>query len=93
MAFLGIVLGTAELAGDDWLPTFMMLGIALVFLGVFLTDRARWWALIPAAVVTIIGLSLSPWRFMQVALWPVLLILGGTFLLVRALLSRPATGA
>lgn len=92
MAFLGLVLSLSELVGEDWLPTIVLLGIALAFLAIFLTNRRYWWALIPAGVLAIIALSLSPWSLLQLVLWPALLIVGGVLLLIHGLRHRPSSG-
>lgn len=62
-------------------PTYVMLAIALPFYYVFLRDRRKWWALIPAGIMTLVGLGIFMANFQYVL--PIALIILGGFLLAR----------
>lgn len=69
-------------------PAYVMFAIAIPFFVVYAWDRGQWWALIPAGVMTAIGLffliaeAALPW------LVPVLLILSGIWILVRMIANQ-----
>jgi len=88
MGFMGLVLTLGELAGEEWIATLVLLGIALVFALIFVTGRRNWWALIPAAVLAVVAMGVSPVATSLWVAWPALLILFGAFLIVRTLLRR-----
>ncbi|MFC2036816.1 hypothetical protein ACFLYD_02435 [Chloroflexota bacterium] len=54
-----LVLVTLDILRDDAIAVFVLLAIALPFLGVFLRNRAQWWALIPAYVLLVIGVMIG----------------------------------
>ncbi len=88
MAFMGVVLTLGQWLGEEWIPTLILFGIALVFLAIFNVDRRHWWALIPAGVLAIVGIGVGPLGATIWMLWPVVLIAFGVFLIVRTLLWR-----
>jgi len=88
MGLMGIVTTLGQIVGEEWTATFIMLGIALTFFGVFIWNRRFWWALIPAGVLTLVGVSVAPVAGALQLTWAVLLIAFGCFLLVRALLPK-----
>jgi hypothetical protein len=56
-AVAGLVALTAlNVLQDEFIAMYVLAAIALPFLGVFLRDRAQWWALIPAYVLLTVGL-------------------------------------
>jgi len=56
-AVAGLVALTAlNVLQDEFTAMYVLAAIALPFLGVFLRDRAQWWALIPAYVLLAVGL-------------------------------------
>jgi len=88
MAFMGVVLAMGQWLGEEWIPTLILFGIALVFLVIFVVDRRNWWALIPAGVLAVVGIGVGPLGAAIWMLWPVALILLGVFLIVRTLLEQ-----
>jgi len=88
MALLGIVTTLSRTVGEEWFVAFLLWGIALVFAGVFVSNRGNWWALVPASVLALVGAGLSP---ASGALWAVLggiLVLLGLSLVVRVVVRR-----
>jgi len=53
-----ILLSETGLLSDAFQGTFVLTAIALPFLLIYLQDRAKWWALIPAYVLLSIGIML-----------------------------------
>jgi len=51
-----ITLITLNLLPDELVAVYVLLAVALPFLGVFLRDRSQWWALIPAYVLLAVAL-------------------------------------
>jgi hypothetical protein len=62
------------------IPTYVMFAIALPFYYVFLRNRANWWALIPAGIMTLVGLGLFTASFPLIM--PIALIGSGVLLLL-----------
>jgi hypothetical protein len=57
LAIAGLIaLITLNLLPDELVAVYVLLAIALPFLGVFLRDRSHWWALIPAYVLLAVAL-------------------------------------
>jgi len=88
MAFMSLVTVLESALGEQWIAPLILLGIALVFLGVFVVNRTNWWALIPAGVLALVGVGVSPiagslWMFGSLAL-----ILLGVLLILRTVLRR-----
>ena len=83
-----IAFGATLSAAPTLVPAILFFGLAVTFLLVFLLpseDERRTWALIPAAILAGIGLLLllSLGNLINL-IWGVALILGGGYLLVRA---------
>jgi hypothetical protein len=51
-----VTLITFNLLPDELVAVYVLLAVALPFLGVFLRDRSQWWALIPAYVLLAVAL-------------------------------------
>ena len=51
-----VVLVTLNVLQDELVAVYVLLAIALPFLGVFLRNRSQWWALIPAYVLVAVAL-------------------------------------
>ena len=58
MGMLAGVVALADRVQGEWIAALIMLGFAIPFLIVFLTDHSRWWALIPAGIMFSIGLMI-----------------------------------
>lgn len=56
MGILAGVVAVADTVQGEWIAAIVMLGFAIPFFIVFLTDHSRWWALIPAFVFTVVAL-------------------------------------
>ena len=83
---VGVLLENAPLVGDLFgggiVPLFLGLGFVLIW---FL-ERSHWWALIPGGVLVLASLS----SILQIgALWPVVLIVLGVYLLYEQSRRRP----
>jgi hypothetical protein len=50
-----VALATLDILRGDFLVLYVLTAVALPFLVVFVGDRGRWWALIPAYVLLCIG--------------------------------------
>jgi len=68
-----VALTTFNLLADELVAVYVLLAIALPFLGVFLRDRSQWWALIPAYVL--LAVALMNW-LMEVGILSDLLVPG-----------------
>lgn len=81
---LMIALISIGLLQDGLIATYVLFSVALPFLIVFLVDRRQWWALIPAGINGLIGLSilLAEGSLLQY-LVPAVLILAGLALIFR----------
>lgn len=87
LALMGVAVTLGELVGGDWVAVFVLWGIGLAFILVFLNDRRNWWALIPAGIMTLVGLSVSPLGPSLDILLPGALIVVGLGLVLRVLLG------
>jgi hypothetical protein len=88
-AVVGVATLLGALLGEGWTDVFVLLGIALAFLAVFLANRRHWWALIPAGVLTLVAIGESPVASLGQLLFAGLLILAGVVLVAYSLLRRP----
>ncbi|RLI62990.1 MAG: hypothetical protein DRO88_10965 [Promethearchaeia archaeon] len=72
-------------------PLLNTLGLGVGFIGIYVIDRlnkgkTEWWPLIPGGILTVIGLSSSPfnlWRFFNIG-WPVILIALGLWIIAKS---------
>lgn len=88
LGMMGIATTLGLLVGEQWIDVFVLSGIAVAFLLVFLANRRNWWALIPAGVMTLVAISLSPLAAYAHLVWAGLLILAGSAFVLLALLRR-----
>lgn len=90
---LAAVAAISELMGAREAGTIFFVGLAITFGLVYLlpTPRGRMsWALIPAGLLLLIAiLTATSLTFLSSVVWPIVLILGGLYLLFRAMRSRP----
>jgi len=85
---MGVVLSLGELVGGQWVAMFILLSFALAFLVVFIANRRNWWALIPAGVLAVVGMGVSPLAVSLHLIWAASLIGLGVFIILRAVLRR-----
>lgn len=85
-AIAGIIAISAVAPDSPIMPTYIMLAIALPFYYVYFRNPSNWWALIPAGIMTLIGLGIFLTNFQFV--FPIALILLGAFLLFRQFAGR-----
>jgi hypothetical protein len=91
---IGVALGSA--ADGQEASGLMMLAIAGGFLGIWVIGsiyrlpQNHWWPLIPGGILTLIGLVQLSRADVTASLrmWPILLIIGGAFVLARAIGRR-----
>ena len=85
---LMILLDEAGVLNDLLIPAYVMFAVAIPFFAVYANNRENWWALIPAGIVSLIGLGLL---FAEAALElivPFLMIIGGIWILLRQFRKR-----
>jgi hypothetical protein len=85
-AVAGIILFSKLFGDSPIVPTYIMLAIALPFYYVYIRNRLHWWALIPAGIMTFIGLGIFLVSFEYIL--PIALIGIGVVLLVRQFARR-----
>jgi len=86
---IGVTSALADLVGGAWEATFVLWGIAAVFAVAFLANRRNSWALLPAAVLALVGLGVSPFGFSVGLLFGAGLIVLGALIILRVVLVRP----
>ena len=87
----GLGLSTSQFAFARNYSQFNTIGLGIGFIGIFVIDllnkgKTHWWPLIPGSILTLIGLSSSPfnlWRFVNVG-WPVILIALGLWIIAQS---------
>ncbi|WP_420644451.1 hypothetical protein [Candidatus Leptofilum sp.] len=73
---------------DFMVPAYIMFAIALPFFTVFAINAKQWWALIPAGILTIIGLAFLMAEAAVGYVLPVVLIVAGLWILLRQFIQR-----
>jgi hypothetical protein len=76
------LIGTGIL-NDLLIPSYVMFAIAIPFFVVYISNSSNWWALIPAGIMTAIGLSFLIAEAAVQYVMPVILILAGGWILWR----------
>lgn len=84
------LIGQAVLT-DLLIPAYVMFAIAIPFVVVYARNPRQWWALIPAGVMAVIGLSMLLAEAAVQYLLPVALILAGILLLMRLFVRSEPT--
>jgi hypothetical protein len=90
-AIAGIIALSAVAPTSPIIPSYVMFAIALPFYYVYLRNRANWWALIPAGIMTFIGLGIIMANFQYLV--PIALIGMGLALLIRQFARREPVAA
>ena len=82
---VGVMVGLigAGVLSDLLVPAYVMFAIAIPFFVVYARDPKQWWALIPAGIMAVIGLSFLIAEAAVQYIGPVAMILVGAWLLVR----------
>lgn len=73
---------------DLMIPAYVMFVIAIPFYVVYGLNPRQWWPLIPAAIMTVIGLSFLVAEAMVGYVVPIVLILAGLWILLRQFIHR-----
>jgi hypothetical protein len=84
---IGLMVGLIGLGilRDLLIPAYVMFAIALPFLVVYLRDSKQWWALIPAGIMAVIGVSFFIAEAAAGYVGPVALIAAGLWIVIRQL--------
>jgi hypothetical protein len=87
---VGLMVGLLEVGilNDLIVPAYVMFAIAIPFIAVFARDPRQWWALIPGGIMAAIGLSFLVAEAAVEYAGPVVLVLVGTWILVRQFTRR-----
>ena len=82
---VGLMVGLIGLGilNDLLIPAYVMFAIAIPFIVVYARDPKQWWALIPAGITAVIGLSFFIAEAAVSYVGPVLLIAAGVWIVVR----------
>jgi hypothetical protein len=64
-----ILLGTRNVSLGNWSSALVLLGVALGFWAVLLSHADNWWAVIPAGVLTVVGLLVGLGADLSEAVW------------------------
>ncbi len=87
----GLGLSSAQFGIVKNYSQFNTVGLGLGFIGIFMIDlinkgKTHWWPLIPGGILTIVGLSSSPfnlWKIFNLG-WPVILIILGLWIIAKS---------
>lgn len=85
---LMIVLIGAGILQDRVVASYVLFAVAIPFLFVFARDARQWWALIPGGIIAIVGLALLVSETSAQYIAPVILIIAGIVVLVRAFIRK-----
>lgn len=93
---VGLMVGLIGLGvlNDLLIPAYVMFSIAIPFFVVYARNSKLWWALIPAGIMAVIGLSFLIAEAAAQYIGPVLLVVVGFWILVRQFIRKePMTSA
>jgi hypothetical protein len=90
MLAVGLMVGLqgAGVLDDLLVAGYVMFAIALPFFVVYVRNRGNWWALIPAGIMTVIGLSFLIAEAAAQYVVPILVILLGVWILARQFIRK-----
>jgi hypothetical protein len=91
MVAIGVLILLTVVLSGELIASYVMFAIAFPFLYVYLHHREHWWALIPGGIMAVIGIGLMIGAI--VPFIPVLLIVGGVYLLVSQIAGREKKAA
>jgi hypothetical protein len=87
-----VILGELASVSDNLITTYVMFAIAIPFFFVYLRNRRQWWFLIPAGILSVIGLAFLVAENAFAIIGAVVLIGLGLWLLVRAFIRKEPPG-
>jgi hypothetical protein len=87
-----VILGELVSVSDNLITAYVMFAIAIPFYFVFLRNRRQWWFLIPAGIMSIIGLAFLISESAFAIIGAVVLIGLGVWLLLRAFARKEPSG-
>ncbi len=90
MLAVGLMVGLegAGALDDLMVPAYVMFAVAIPFFVVYVRNRGNWWALIPAGIMTVIGLSFLIAEAAAQYVVPILVILLGVWILARQFIRK-----
>lgn len=90
LTVIGVMVPLIELGvlNDSVIATYVLLSIALPFYVVYLRNSKNWWALIPAGILTVIGLGLLISEASVEYLFAGALILAGIIVVIRQFVRK-----
>ena len=93
---IGVMIGLIGLGvlDDLLIPAYVMFAIAIPFFVVYARNTRLWWALIPAGIMAVIGLSFLIAEAAAQYIGPAVLVVVGFWILVRQFIQKePTTSA
>jgi hypothetical protein len=88
---LMVMLIEGGILGDDLVPAYVMFAVAIPFFVVYARNSRHWWALIPAGILSIIGVSFLIAESAIQYIAPFVLVLVGVWIIARQFLRKGTT--
>ena len=94
LLIVGVMIGLTEggVLSDLLVPAYILFAIAIPFFVVYVRNTQQWWALIPAGILAVIGLSFLIAEAAVQYVAPVALVLVGVWILVRQFTRKEPVG-
>ncbi len=94
LLIVGVMIGLTEggVLSDLLVPAYILFAIAVPFFVVYVRNTQQWWALIPAGILAVIGLSFLIAEAAVQYVAPVALVLVGVWILVRQFTRKEPVG-